>query len=739
MKKLSFPIMLILTLLIVGSLTVLAISSILTNKPADNYHDLDGNLSEVEDTFICSVAWGSNQSTSLANVSLWTNISNTWTLNVTNNTAAALSRIRLQLNDSINASSTGAYVSLARKGVLNASLNVTNSTQGIVERIGNWSIDASEAADGKINITNASYWGKALNVSYRYDLAAENSSINVTFGTHNWKPSRQLDGARIVWSCQAVTNATTGNNVSFTLNRTILVEYPPENVSIVKLSENEQNYSKEVVINYTVFSSSIGGNGVVEDDDNATDCDFYTNDSGTWGFRQRVFNQNNTYNNLTYLFAENKSVGLGFKCWERRIPQAFNWSQNRTIRVDYTSPVVRLMTNNNSEFVSTTTVNLTYQALDQAHVKCNVYHNFTGAYVSNATNTSNSNEAFVQVENLARNLNVGSVMWGVFCDDFAGHNSSVNATFTIDTSAPLMLNVTNYSHSGFVDKWVIEWNTSEAANNTVIYGNSAGQLNFDNRSGNGNTFTRTQSVIITTPVNVTSVFYNVSSCDHAGNCNNTLVPLSNPARYNITPTPIYAGWNALMNFEPTTDMGLVANQSNADFVYKWNESSQAWLAHTRLGSANAQTSLKYGEVFWLFRSANYSYARNATRRGEPQAMQVNITTGINFVGVIREFTFQNLSATFRNATGGSLTAINATIDNATYLGTVGGVANLDISKEQIDFFATWLNSEQKYLSYFRNSTFKNATNLTVGNAFVLGTTLNITWNTTGIIGNWTNS
>ena len=578
---------------------------------------------------------------------------------------------------------------------------------------------------------------------------------NVTFGTHNFKPmqANTPDGFKLIWSCQVEYNITGGTayNLSFTSNRTLFVELPPNrivlegnnNMTIIK------NVSDTAFLNLTVTSPYLTP---TIDDRNVTDCDIYGNDTGRWAFRQRIVGVSNLSNttpvNFTDRFLENRSVAVGAKCWERGIPQSFNWSANISLNVDYTKPSIAVLASNGSSVLNSNTVNLTFDVTDNDAVVCSLYHNFTGGWVANLTNRSvNSYGVATRVSNFfigaAQSMDDGANAWSVSCSDYAGNNQSVNLTFNLDTTVPQIFNVTNFSRTGYIDEMRVEWNTTEASNASVLYGNTTSLLN-NNRTGSGTTFGLTHSIAIKITPKIVN-YFNITSCDAAGNCNASTTKgstvLSTISNYNVTMWPLYAGWTAYASFERSSSLGLVANRSGAEYAYMFNQSSQSWLAHTTGGSSNAQTVVRYNDAVWLFRSSNFSWFRNATPDLEPQSVgitgfQYNLSPGINFLGVLRNYEMTNLTPTFYNSTGGFFVSINGS-GNAPGLGRDN--ANLNLSANKIDFFAVWSNVDQKYYSHFRNSTFGNRTNLTVGDVFVVGTKMNVTWNSTGITGNWTAS
>ena len=141
----------------------------------------------------------------------------------------------------------------------------------------------------------------------------------------------------------------------------------------------------------------------------------------------------------------------------------------------------------------------------------------------------------------------------------------------------------------------------------------------------------------------------------------------------------------------------------------------------------AANTMGIGDAVFLYDSTNNTYWRTDTNRESGISYQMNITSGHNFFGLYDEFSFGNLSDyNFRNASGGNVT-------------TQG-------YEFQINYYNSYNNSNQQWVSHIYSWSFNNATQLgTYENGLdalhvysEYNVTINISAPQTGYVtGNWT--
>jgi len=177
-------------------------------------------------------------------------------------------------------------------------------------------------------------------------------------------------------------------------------------------------------------------------------------------------------------------------------------------------------------------------------------------------------------------------------------------------------------------------------------------------------------------------------------------------------------------------MGVIYNESGADFVYWFNESAQTWVSHTGGVGANADTVLFGGSAVWLFKNTNGSWFRDVSI--VTNSFLMNISAGGNFLSAQFDYNFTNLSNSFTNRT----TSVQSTAYTVGGFFNGSGQGNRTLSISEVEFYSYYNNSDQRYISYFRNDTFNNGTFIKRGDVVFIGTPLNITWDGLDVRGNW---
>lgn len=578
--------------------------------------------------------------------------------------------------------------------------------------------------------TNFSGWDRNLTNSTQPGLVDEGQGFfDVQFVQTDLNYS---DGTHLLWAIEICTNHSQSNDATcnMSINYTLFVEYPPENITINAPSDNSNISANTFDVNISAGSSYNTGSDTLT-------CKVYTNDTSSnvlklqhtavvnhSGALQRSFN-------TSVGLMENESVVIAVQCFETPRPNVLAWATNITVDADRTNPVTALslnFTNSVSDVNASkgSTVNLSYSVTEFNPQEFTLFINTSGNdFVQNMSRTGISNGDTL---NFSLDLNDGDYVVGGFFWDFAGNNLTVtNRTFTIDTGVPFIDTIVNVSATNMLMTVNITWHTDEATNGSLVWGNSTTALGGDATSTSS--FVNNHSVLLRLVDEGSSYYFNVTSCDVAGNCNSTNRP---DAQFTIDPqTAIYAGWNAYGMAASSKSMGRIYNDSGADFVYWWNGSSQSWLSHTGGVGTNANHDILGGEVFWLFKSFNGSWARDVTVPSDKY--DINLSSGSNFVAAQFDYTLDNLSRTFANATDIEISD-GYLLGGAYNKSGTSGDQNLDMG--EVEFYSFFNNSDQRYVSYFRNDTFNNVTIIGRGGAVYIGTPLNITWNGTVVFSNW---
>lgn len=571
---------------------------------------------------------------------------------------------------------------------------------------------ATVKANFSKNVTNVSLW---TNVSGTWE---RNATANASFSdfsdlSHSFDVQFTLDlnlsdAFTFNWMYELVTNDSNGiTNSTFSPNRTAKVEFPPDTITINSPVDNSNVSKPAFPVNITVSS-------VYDPDVDVTglQCDLFANDTETnvQIFKGRFTVDNASSLNTSVFMSEHNGINFAAKCFEADQSEVYSWSSNTTFTVDRTVPVigtrVENFTDNKANF---DVVQIGWPVTEENLYQCNYWSNSTGTWLYNQTVQDLASGGVGNFTHNGESLTDGNYVAGGYCYDFAGNNATItNYTFDVDTTNPSWDLLENSSADSFA-VMQINLTTDEDTNLTVFYGKTTTDL--DDTS----TITSfdTNHWINLTLEDMTEYYFNVTVCDRAGNCNGSDI------QYTIPPqSGIYAGWNAYSIFTASEDMGLIYNQSNADFVYWWNNTGKSWVAHSGGVGTNAENPIFGGEVVWLFKSSNGTWSRSVSNSQVP--WPVNISAGSNFVGSQVEYNFTNLSVSFRNESGGTL------------LDAHGGQ---NIS--EVNFFSYYNNSDQRYVSFFRGDAYNNQTSLRYGDAVYVGALLNLTFNVTYTAHNWT--
>jgi SepF-like predicted cell division protein (DUF552 family)/uncharacterized membrane protein YgcG len=330
-----------------------------------------------------------------------------------------------------------------------------------------------------------------------------NTTSVVTNNTPKLVTLNNLTYASHTWSVNCTDNATiplanTSETRTFSINDTLA----PSVSNIFPTMANE-----DTATNFTAN---------VSDNVNVTSCDLYVN--GTKNGSMTVVNglANRTLNltqpGIYFLFAN---------CTDAQGNVNSSSSTQVTI-IDTTPPVVTIISPIATIYTNTSVL-LSFNATDNGQLDTiyYMYNDSLGNLTQNFTFTTLFNKTF---------SDNSTVTLRVFANDTSGNIGSATVTFSINVSAtpdnqsPAIINVTSSEITNITAR--INWTTDEAGNTTVLYGFNATTLNFTNFT---TPFVTAHSIVLDGLSNNTLVFYNVTSCDTHGNCNNSGV-------YNFTTT-----------------------------------------------------------------------------------------------------------------------------------------------------------------------------------------------------------
>jgi hypothetical protein len=323
--------------------------------------------------------------------------------------------------------------------------------------------------------------GEANTDSCWYNTGAANTTITCQNGT----ALSLTEGAK---SLAVFANDSAGNiggaTVYFTLDKTapaVTLLYPGSNANI--------------------SSQSMGFNFTSNDTWSATtSCTLYINGLGSGA--------NATVKNATATTLANTTIPEGANSWYVNCTDlSGNTTQSsvRTLNVDLTAPAVTITYPTNTSLYNVTYFNFT--ATD-ANLASWWYNNGTGGANYSASPTFTNATAIIYAQG-ARSL-------AVYVSDSAGNIGGATVYFTVDWTMPSITAVANTTGSG---AWsYITWNTTEAANASVLIGTASDSLAVN---GSNSSFLIEHNITVQYLAPGTLYYYNVTSCDAAGNCNPT--------------------------------------------------------------------------------------------------------------------------------------------------------------------------------------------------------------------------
>jgi len=193
-----------------------------------------------------------------------------------------------------------------------------------------------------------------------------------------------------------------------------------------------------------------------------------------------------------------------------------NSTETRIVTIDTAAPIVTYVspTPSDSSFVNTNYIFVNITAVNGLSAIDVCTLDFDG---TNSTMTKVGSGSSVSCNANNTGLADGAYTFIAYANDTLGNLGSAGSrTVTVDTVAPTIdgVNVTNITGTSAI----VNWGTNEAANSTVRYGTTNTSLP---NSASNSTFALLHNITLSGLSGSTTYFFNVTSCDQAGNCNTT--------------------------------------------------------------------------------------------------------------------------------------------------------------------------------------------------------------------------
>lgn len=690
LKHILIPVIAIFFLMLVY---VMATLTIARNSPAEGEYvmNLEGNI-----TYNATIR-ESSQYRNITNVSLWLKNSTLGTFYEASKHANATGLVTLggvydfvvQMNGSVRGTYTWSVVAKSEGlSPINESFDFGGSMKN--NSFNTTSLLLDHLPIRTIEIRNISAEGDVLSSTlYTWDTVTG----NVSFVLSNENMTK--------WN-NTILNITYYLNTSETAtsNRTLYFRPPP----VVSL-----HYPADSAINQTIdfinFSVKSNAPNVY--------CTLYTNETGTFQLESSVYtvsadDMNTTNQTIDHEFDEADGIKYGVFCAETptqysNLADIWAFSANRTVDIDSTAPTVTGFVPANGSYSNSSDLTVNITVTDINLHSCWLY---VGAFVNYTNNAMTSGTTW---EYTLGNMTDGEKNLSFICNDTARNEKVYNySVVTIDTTYPTINGYRNSSIPGDCGRFNVSWNTSEATNGSLNYGtNIAGGVVVS--SPDLTALKHSALVEFNDSTEETLYYFNLTSCDLAENCINS----------NFThdaPTMLCAGWSEFAWLEDTgQNISDILSISNADYLYNWNATGQAWSSVSSAGAGDGGMSLYFGDVYFLYTSTNETFWRNFSGVGINEgAYNYNFTTGDNYISITNEFNFANLTET---------------LNSSFYIGNFNNFS----------YFSAWNNSGKDTVDYRYNFSWNNETLL--GRTHDLESVWiwamnNVSWNMTNITGNF---
>jgi SepF-like predicted cell division protein (DUF552 family) len=354
------------------------------------------------------------------------------------------------------------------------SLNITNINFS-------WIAIDNEASSTQCNLTiNGSTTGPFTSANN----TLTNKTITLpTNGTYFWNVS-----------CSDVLgNANTSSTRQFTINQTPAADVTPPQVS--KISPTSGNED-----------TPIGFSATVTDNIGIVNCVLLID-----GSQNGSMTVSGSTANKTFTFSQPGTYTLAANCTDA----AGNSRKNDTTVtiLDITPPIVTILSPLTTIY-NYTNVSVSLNASDNVALG-SFWFSYNDSLGNQSANISWSSIIDVQFDD---NTTITLV---AYANDTSGNVGSSSVTFTINVSAPpdiLAPSISNMNVSAITNQSaIVNWNTDESGNSTVTYGTTTA---LGSETVNP-AFQTAHNISLAGLLNNTLYYFNVTSCDLAGNCNTT--------------------------------------------------------------------------------------------------------------------------------------------------------------------------------------------------------------------------
>jgi len=420
------------------------------NTPLDNSWDTDGTVE-----FNCTVAWEGVNDT-LLNLSLYTNMTESWTINATNSTVV---ENNTAYNFTVSGIPDGIYVWNCLAYDNGTATQWANTT-------GNYTIKVDQTAPILNNPTpaNSGFIADASSTLFNITLTEQNIdlSVNVTlYYKQSGGPSYSSDtlsctGTAPTYYCSKTLDLHLligdGQTLNFFFNTTDSAGHTAVNgtqASPLTATVDQTSPVVNTLNNYANDSWTTDTSvifGFKATDTNNDTCILYHNAS-TWGANVTKTYTSNADTNFSAITLSNGHYLWNVLCNDSAGHTAWN-GDNYTLKVDATDPAASLDIPTNDSWDSDGSVTFGYTPSDTNLEACILYGNFSNSWAANETNSSLTSG--IQINNTL-SLEDGYYIWNVKCNDSAGNSAfnGTNYTIKVDTVSPILNNPTP-ANSGFI-------------------------------------------------------------------------------------------------------------------------------------------------------------------------------------------------------------------------------------------------------------------------------------------------
>lgn len=326
--------------------------------------------------------------------------------------AGAVALLRQYYNDTNQTASVSQIIQELKetgKTILDSVSNLTFSRINVYEALNDSRVPGMEftlsnetVEYGQENLTIGVSYDDAFLTGYNGSVIYPNGSLLSNFITNLSVVSTNLTDIG-VYTIRGWANDTSGNeNLT---SKTFLVRdiTGPPTVTLINSPVNDTNYTSnaDVIFNMTVGSKY-----------NLTNVTLYHNYS-SWGANETWSgNINETSVEFNVSFPDSNGIYL----WGVKACDLNNYcidSENKTIYVDKSEPVVALVIPLNNTSVYDNTVNFNYNVSDYAIGECNLT-------IGGVVNQTDSSVSVNTQETISTNLDNGNYNWSVTCLDRVG-------------------------------------------------------------------------------------------------------------------------------------------------------------------------------------------------------------------------------------------------------------------------------------------------------------------------------